>query len=157
MRRGFASLALWAAALAAAPAAAAQVVEGGVHGLVLARDPAFVGGGVQAGIRTTPRTRFMATLSGGALDDEVAGRGELLGHFLLNPFDATGVGLYGGGGLGAEVSHGEGRAYVVLLLGAEGRPAAGSGWFVEAGLGGGFRGAVGWRWRRLPAGWPRGR
>jgi hypothetical protein len=45
------------------------------------------------------------------------------------------------------------QGYVVVTLGVEARPGAPSGWFVEAGVGGGARLAMGYRWRRLPAGW----
>lgn len=130
--------------------------EAGVQGLVLARDPAVLAGGVHAAVRTTPRTRFMATLSGGSLDGEAIGRAEGLGHFLLNPVDPSGVGLYGGGGLGWEFLEGS-RGYVVLLLGLEGSPGGRSGWFLEGGWGGGARISAGWRWRFRPEGWPRRR
>ncbi|HEU4800753.1 MAG TPA: hypothetical protein VFS94_08980 [Gemmatimonadales bacterium] len=131
-------------------------VELGGQALVLARDPAVFAGGVHAAVRTTPRTRFMATLSGGSLDGEALGRAEGLGHFLLNPLDPSGVGLYGGGGLGWEFLEGS-RGYVVLLLGLEGNPGGRSGWFLEGGWGGGARISAGWRWRFRPEGWPRRR
>lgn len=130
--------------------------ELGAQAMVLTRDPALFAGGVHAAVRTTPRTRFMATASGGSLDGELAGRIEGLGHFLLNPLDPSGVGLYGGGGLGIEFLEGS-RGYVVLLLGLEGSPGGRSGWFLEAGWGGGARFSAGWRWRFRPEGWPRRR
>ena len=140
----------------AMPLRAQAFVELGIDALVLARDPAVFAGGVQAAVRTTPRTRFMATLSGGSLDGEAVGRVEGLGHFLLNPLDPSGVGLYGGGGLGWEFLEGS-RGYVVLLLGLEGNPGGRSGWFLEGGWGGGPRISAGWRWRFQPEGWPRRR
>ena len=143
--------------LAATSSLRAQAfVELGAQGLVLARDPAVIAGGVHAAVRTTPRTRFVATLSGGSLDGEAVGRAEGLGHFLLNPVDMSGVGLYGGGGLGWEFLEGS-RGYVLLLLGLEGSPGGHAGWFVEGGWGGGVRISAGWRWRFRPEGWPRRR
>jgi hypothetical protein len=59
--------------------------------------------------------------------------------------------VYGAGGVavaGGPVDQG----YVVLTLGIEGRPGARSGWFAEAGVGGGVRLALGYRWRRVPPG-----
>lgn len=142
--------------LAASPAHAQTFVELGGQALVLARDPALFAGGVHVAVRTTPRTRFMATLSGGSLDGEMTGRVEGLGHFLLNPLDPSGAGLYGGGGLGLEFLEGN-RGYIVLLLGLESSPGGRSGWFIEGGWGGGPRFSAGWRWRFRPAGWPRNR
>jgi len=78
--------------------------------------------------------------------------GELLVHFLLNPTRRTGAGVYGAGGV-AVVGGPVDQGYVVVTLGVESRPGAPSGWFVEAGVGGGARLAMGYRWRRLPAGW----
>jgi len=39
------------------------------------------------------------------------------------------------------------QGFVVLTLGVESRPGAATGWFAEAGVGGGVRGAVGIRRR----------
>jgi hypothetical protein len=142
--------------LAAARVDGQAFAELGTQALVLAREPAFVAGGLHAAVRTTPRTRFIATVSGGSLDGELAGRVEGLGHFLLNPLDPSGVGLYGGGGLGLEFLEGN-RGYIVLLLGLEGSPGGTSGWFLEGGWGGGPRFSAGWRWRFRPVGWPRRR
>ncbi len=142
--------------LAVAPLNGQAFFELGAQGVVLARDPALLAGGVHGAVRTTLRTRFMATLSGGSLDGDLVGRVEGLGHFLLNPLDPSGVGLYGGGGLGLEFLEGN-RGYIVLLLGLEGSPGGRSGWFLEGGWGGGPRLSAGWRWRFRPEGWPRRR
>jgi hypothetical protein len=80
-------------------------------------------------------------------------RGELLGHFLLSPGKRSGPGFYFAGGL-AGVTGEVTRGYLVLTMGLEDRPGAGSGWAVEAGIGGGFRVGLGYRWRlgsRSPA------
>ena len=130
--------------------------ELGVHGVVLATDPAAVLGGGYAAIRSSAgRTRLAATAAVGGAGGVTVWRAEVLGHFLLNPFGARRPGLYAGAG-GALAGGGGTTGYLVLLVGIEGRPGAGSGWAIEAGLGGGFRAAAGYRFRWFPPGW-RGR
>ncbi len=140
---------LLAAAGSRAPLPAQQrhVRELGVEAMVLATDPAMVLGGLYAAIRTSSRTRLALTASAGAIDGAAAWRGELLAHFLLNPRTTRKAEVYGGGGVAAAGSRGGERGYAVILLGVEARPGARNGWFLEAGLGGGFRAAAGWRWR----------
>jgi hypothetical protein len=142
-----------AACLALAPSAAAQrVVELGIQGVATTADPAVAVAGAYGALRTSLRTRVSAALAAGVSDGDAAWRGELLAHFLLNPTRRSGAGLYGAGGIavaGGPVDQG----YVVLTLGIESRPGSPSGWFAEAGIGGGARLALGYRWRRLPPGW----
>jgi hypothetical protein len=146
-------LAAAVALLAPSPVAAQRVVELGAQVTVLAAKPGSMVGGAYGAIRTSLRTRIsVAAGVGGALGETVA-RGELLAHFLLNPTGQRGWAPYVAGGVAVEsapVSEG----FVVLTLGLESRPGARSGWFVEAGVGGGARVAVGFRYRRLPPGWP---
>ena len=146
--------ALLAAALGlgGAPVGAQQVTEFGVMGIATASDPTLVVAGGYGAIRTSPRTRISAGLGAGASDGRAAWRGELLAHFLLNPTRRSGVGVYGAGGLAA-VGGPVDQGYLVLTLGLEARPGGRSGWFVEAGVGGGARLAAGVRWRRRPPGW----
>ena len=147
------ALALAAALLAGTrPVEAQQVTELGVLGIATASDPALAGAGVYAAVRTSLRTRVSAAATVGASAGAAAFRGELVGHFLLNPTRRSGVGAYGAGGL-AVVAGPVDQGYLVLALGLEARPGAPSGWFVVGGVGGGARLAVGWRWRRLPPGW----
>jgi len=135
-----------------APSAAAQrVMELGVEAIGTAADPAVAVGGVYGAIRTSQRTRLSAALAAGVSDGEAAFRGELLAHFLLNPTRLTGAGVYGAGGVAVAEGPVD-QGYVVVTLGIESRPGARSGWFVEAGVGGGARLAVGYRWRRMPRG-----
>jgi hypothetical protein len=146
--------ALLAALVATArPAAAQQVKELGLTGIATASDPALVVGGIYGALRTSLRTRISATAALGASGGETAWRGELLAHFLLSPTRRRGVGLYGAGGV-AVVGGPVDQGYLVVTLGLESRPGTSSGWFVEAGVGGGARLAAGYRWRWLPAGWP---
>jgi hypothetical protein len=135
-----------------APVAAQQVTEFGVMGIATASDPTLVVAGGYGAIRTSGRTRISAGLGAGASEGRAAWRGELLAHFLLNPTRQWGVGVYGAGGLAA-VGGPVDQGYLVLTLGLEARPGAHSGWFVEAGVGGGARLAAGVRWRRRPPGW----
>lgn len=140
------------AALPLVPAAvrAQTVPELGVIAEATASDPALVAAGGYGALRTSLRTR--ASIAGmlGASAGEAAWRAELLMHFLLSPTRERGVGAYGAGGIGV-VGGPVDRSYVVLTLGVESRPAAPSGWFLEAGVGGGARVAAGYRWRRFPA------
>lgn len=76
------------------------------------------------------------------------GRGELLAHFLLSPAARRGIGLYAGGGIAANVTGAKTSEFVVLTLGVESKPGARSGWAIEAGVGGGARVTIGYRWRR---------
>jgi hypothetical protein len=143
----------WSAALllAATPLAAQQVREIGLQATAAASDPALVVGGLSAALRTSRRTRVSVAAGVGASGGDAAWRGELLAHFLLNPDRRRGAGLYGAGGL-AVVGGPVDEGYLVLTLGIEGRPGGRSGWFAEGGVGGGARLAVGYRWRKHPAG-----
>lgn len=137
------------ALLGSAPTLAAQIgweLGGGVT--ALASDPGFLGGGPLLALRPGGRLRVQLTLVPGVVDDRAAGRGELVVHFLLQPGRRSGVGVYGLGGVAAEVGPRDvGR--VVLGLGLEGAPGGGSGWWLEGGIGGGARVGAGWRWRWL--------
>jgi hypothetical protein len=130
----------------AGPAAAQGVREAGVQALVTTTSPALVTGGLYAAVRPSLRTRIAVTLGAGVSDGRAAGRGELLAHFLLSPTATARPGVY----LGAGVSGVAGpvdQGYVVALVGIEAAPAGGSGWALEAGVGGGLRLTAGWRWR----------
>ncbi len=146
--RALALLALLAAPLAAQ---GPRGVELGVTGVAAGADPAWAGGGLSLGLRPGGRVRLvLAALAGDAAG--LTGRGELTGQYLLWPGRLTGVGAYAFGGVAGQAGARD-AGYVVLGLGLEGRPGAASGWHLEAGIGGGARVAVGWRWRRLrPAG-----
>jgi hypothetical protein len=138
--------------LPAAPITAQQVLELGFHAVATGSDPLFGGGGLYGASRVSDRTRIAATLSGGVAGADAEFRGELLGHFLLSPRKGRGIGLYALGGA-ALVAGPASEGYLVLGLGAEARPGAQSGWSLEAGVGGGFRVALGYRWRWFPRGW----
>jgi hypothetical protein len=142
-----------AAPLAAAPLPAQRIPEVGIQGIATASDPALAVAGGYAGLRVSRRFRVSAAAGLGASDGEMAWRGELLAHFLLAPRARRGVGAYAAGGVAA-VGGPVDEGYLVVALGLEARPGAGSGWFVEVGVGGGARLAAGYRWRRFPPWWP---
>lgn len=141
-----------AALAAAAPAGAQQVKELGIQTTGTLSEPALAVGGLYAAWRPSARGRVAAMLGIGESDGEVAWRGELLGHFLLAPGRRAGPGAYLAGGL-AVVGGPTDRGYLVLAVGIEDRPGGKSGWFAEAGVGGGARLSLGYRWRWRPAWW----
>jgi hypothetical protein len=141
-----------ALAAAAAPAGAQQVRELGIQAIGTLADPALGVGGAYAAWRPAKRARLSASLGIGGSGGEVAWRGELLGHFMLAPTRRAGSAVYLAGGVAA-VSGRTDQGYLVLVAGIEGRPAAASGWFLEAGVGGGARLSAGYRWRWFPRWW----
>jgi hypothetical protein len=141
-----------ALAVAAPPAGAQKVRELGIQAIGTLSDPALAVGGVYAGWRPARRARLSVSFGLGGSGGETAWRGEVLGHFLLAPTRRQGSGVYLAGGVaavGGEVDQG----YLVLAVGIEGRPGAASGWFAEAGVGGGARFSAGYRWRWFPRWW----
>ena len=144
---------LVAAALgAASPAAAQRVTEVGLQATGTFSDPGLIVAGPTGAVRLSERGRLALTLGAGGSDGDFAWRGEAAGHFLLSPRRREGVAAYGGGGV-AVVGGPVERGYLLFTLGLESAPGSRSGWFAEAGVGGGVRLAAGWRWRRFPAGW----
>jgi hypothetical protein len=141
-------LVLAAALTAGAPLSAQQGRELGVQAIGTASDPALAVAALYAGLRTSSRTRVSASAGIGASSDQVAYRGEILGHFLLSPAKREGTGFYFAGGVAA-VGGAVERGYLVLTIGVEQRPGAGAGWVAEAGVGGGVRLLLGYRWRWL--------
>ena len=130
-------------------ATAQQVREFGVQAVATFSDPVL---GVLAGygaLRTLGRTRLSLSLGAGSSDGRLAVRGELLGHFLLSPAARRKPGFYLAGGI-AGVGGTVDRGYLVLTAGVEQSPGGASGWAVEAGVGGGVRVSLGYRWRRFP-------
>ncbi len=134
--------------LAAPPLAAQQGKELGLQAIGTASDPGLGVAGVYGAIRTSSRTRVSAAAGAGVSRSEAAWRGELLIHLLVSPTARRALGVYAAGGVAA-VGGPVDRGYIVLTLGAEQHPGQRSGWFVEAGIGGGARLAAGYRWRWL--------
>jgi hypothetical protein len=127
---------------------AQQAREIGLQALATSSDPALFVIGPYGALRAGGRTRVSASIAAGVSDGDFAWRAEGLGHFLLSPDRPNGWGAYFAGGV-AVVGGPVNRGYIVLTLGAESRPGGSSGWVAELGVGGGFRAALGYRWRRL--------
>ncbi len=132
---------------------AAQEPRGLEAGLELTStlaSPAFAGGGVSLGIRPGGDMRIVASATPGIERRRLAGRAELLAQLMLAPARTHGVGFYALGGIAGQVGWRD-AGWLVLGLGMERAPGLGSGWHVEAGIGGGMRISAGWRWRWLHA------
>ncbi len=135
--------------LAGRPSAAPaqQLVEFGARTTVATAAPVMVVAGPEAALRLGRRDRVVAGLGLGVEDGGLAGRGELLWHFLMSPEALGRPGVYAGAGLG--VAAGERwRGLVVATLGVDWSPGGRSGWMAELGVGGGLRLGLGYRWRR---------
>lgn len=149
----------WIAAvllLAARPgvAAAQGWRETQVYAVAAASRPAAGLVGLGLARRDAGRTRIGIALAAGIAEgSRAAGRGEIMWHFLLDPVKRSGLAIYGGAGLAVSlIEGGNARPYAQAVLGAETTPAGRTGWFFEAGFGGGVRGAFGMRIRsRRPA------
>jgi hypothetical protein len=109
-------------------------------------------GGV--GRRIDNQIRVAALGAWGMLDGDLGMRVEVTGQLIVNPSGRGGAGLYAGTGVAWQGGRGTpGSGYITALIGLETAPGAKRGWVVEAGLGGGVRITVGWRWRRFPPWW----
>jgi hypothetical protein len=138
--------ALWLAAVPY-PASAQRGHELGIQAAGTFADFDFGGGGLWAALRPGGSTRIGLSLMPGAVEGELGGRAEVVGHFLVSP-NSQGRTLYAGGGASALVGVHD-QVYLLLVVGLESRPGGGSGWVIETGLGGGVRVLLGYRWRRL--------
>lgn len=136
------------AALAVSHGALAAQVKREVQlgAVVTTAAPVALAAGPGIAVRVGRRDRLVGWAGLGAAGGALAARGEALYHFLLSPA-STGAGFYLGGGVAAAWS-GEWRGLLVGVLGVEAAPGSRQGWFAEAGFGGGFRAAAGFRWRR---------
>ena len=143
-----------AVALAPRPATAQGWRETGLWVAAVFQKPAFYGGGLQVGWRDQGRTRLLLAAAAGAENGAgAAGRVEAVWHFLLDPINEAGSGVYGGGGLSLAWDHdGKVRPGLELVLGVERTPALAHGTFIEVGFGRGARVAVGMRWRKRASG-----
>jgi len=134
---------------ASGPAHAQTARETQVWGVAAASKPAFYGAGVGLAWRDERRMRIAPAVALGSFGDGRFGaRADLAIHFLLDPVKRAGGAVYGGGGLSVAVRGSRLSPYALLVLGVEGSPGGGSGAFVEIGVGGGARLAIGYRWRK---------
>jgi hypothetical protein len=114
----------------------------------------FAGAAVGLATRPGGEGRVALVAAVGSADGHPALRLEATAQFLVMPGARSGVSPYGGVGLsylGARPYRGAGA--LVVLVGVEAAPGRQRGWFGEAGLGGGLRLRLGYRWRRLPPWW----
>jgi hypothetical protein len=145
-------VALLGAGLAAASPCRAQLREVQVWSLAVASQPALYAAGLGLAWRDNQRSRVAPALALGALGNGRFGaRADLAVHFLLDPYKREGMALYGGGGITAALAGGRVTPYALLVLGAERAPGGKGGAFIEIGVGGGVRLAVGYRWRKSNA------
>ena len=121
--------------------------ELGVQGYTLLGTDGRFGVGLIGALRVGPRARVSLFAGADGGTGRMAGRAEALGHLLLSPGRKRGVGGYLAGGLAVDLVV-RPEARIVALVGIEDRPGGRSGWALEAGVGGGWRVAAGWRWRR---------
>lgn len=107
----------------------------------------FIGAGVGLVLRGPTGTGVGVGAALGARDGKLAGRGEAMLSFSLDPLRERGVAPYLAGGVavvGDRVGTGE---YLIAVLGVSVGPGRKTGWFVEAGVGGGLRLAAGFAFR----------
>lgn len=120
-------------------------------GTVARASESFVGAGVGLVLRNRTRTGVGVNAAVGVRDGNLAGRGEALLSFSLDPFRERGVAPYLAGGVAVVGDRVGTEEYLVAVLGLSINPGRATGWFVEAGVGGGVRVAAGFavRHRRL--------
>lgn len=140
---------LLATALTLGPSdlSAQRMVELGARAVLSTSGPAAVVAGPEAALRVGRRDRLSVGVGLGAAGGGLAGRGELLWHFLLSPEAEGRPGVYAGAGL-AVAADSAWRGLVVATVGLDWSPGGRSGWMAEVGVGGGLRVALGYRWRR---------
>jgi hypothetical protein len=109
-------------------------------------------GGPRFAVRTFGGTRGSLSFGAGVLGDSATARIEGALEYQLVPRARGRPGFYFGGGLTGVVGAGRG-GYLLLFVGLEQSPGHGSGWAIEAGLGGGLRIRGAWHFRRFPAAW----
>ncbi len=111
----------------------------------------FIGVGPGFILRTRTRVGVGLAAALGARNGNLAGRGEALLSFSLDPFRERGIAPYLGGGVALAGDRVGTAEYLMAILGLSVNPGRGAGWFVEAGVGGGLRFAAGFavRHRRL--------
>jgi hypothetical protein len=142
-------LLLLPALAAAAPSPAQSLTEAQVWGTAVASKPAFYGAGFGLAWRDAERDRIAPAVAFGAFGDGALGaRADLSYQFLLDPTKRTGSALYGGGGISVAARRGRVVPYALLVVGIETAPGGAGGSFLEVGVGGGVRVALGYRWRK---------
>ena len=117
-------------------------------GVFASRD--FGGGELGFAVRPGAQSRIVLRSAAGAEAGAPAIRAEGAAQFVLWPQVTSGITPLASLGLafrGAEHTHGAG--YIIASLGVEQAPGRSRGWYVDAGVGGGFRVLAGMHWRWL--------
>ena len=118
-----------------------------IQSLAVLASERFIGAGIGYAVRPPGRLRFAGDVSAGDLEGTLAGRAETFLTYHLNPGRESGFGPYAAAGLAANITRAGARGYLEVLLGLEQRPGRRTGWFLEAGVGGGLRLSAGYRFR----------
>jgi hypothetical protein len=128
----------------------AQATTGvGVAAVAVASDPWFVGGGLQSAFPLGDLMRVSALGAIGTRAGAVEGRGELSLQLVFDPTLTKPVTWYAGGGLALRAGSTT-DGFLLLVGGIEGRGRGRDRWWIETGVGGGARFALGYRWHRAP-------
>ncbi len=128
--------------------AASQSLEGQLQGVTNVGADEFVGAGAGLNLRTAGRTRLGFAASLGVLEGNTSFRTEALVSYSLSSLRRRGLSPYLGGGVALSFTNSLSRQYLVVLVGVDWNPGTRVGWFLEGGVGGGFRFAAGARFRR---------
>jgi hypothetical protein len=148
------ALGLWQAGLAAQQRGT-DGLSAGLGSVLVASDPWFGGVGAQIVIPAAYQIRFSLLGAVGERGDRFAGRAEAAFQFVFGePGARRRVAWYGGAGLAATAGW-RTDGYLLLVAGLEGSLGARGHWWVDGGVAGGVRLAMGYRWR--PAAWRRAR
>jgi hypothetical protein len=114
----------------------------------------FAGAELGVAHRPSGDSRIAFAVAGGTIAERAAARAQLTLQLLVNSAARSGTGIYAGVGTAFVARRGApGQGFLAVVLGLEGAPGRRQNWYVEAGLGGGVRAAVGWRVRWFPAWW----
>jgi hypothetical protein len=125
------------------------VQEWRVQAIGLAAPAWFLGAGGGLGVRTRTGVGVEVLGALGAREKRLAGRGEALLSFYLDPLRERGLVPYAASGVGLIGDRRGEQGYLVVLVGLAAKPAARRGWFVEAGVGGGLRLSAGVAFRHI--------
>ncbi|HXV85785.1 MAG TPA: hypothetical protein VD793_03750, partial [Gemmatimonadales bacterium] len=108
----------------------------------------FVGAGVSVVSWGRFRVGGGGAVASGVRSGRPAVRAEAWAGYHLDPVRLRGWAPYAGAGGAVVAGGGDAAGYIMVLVGLERRPGGGRGWFAEAGLGGGPRVALGYRFSR---------
>jgi hypothetical protein len=137
---------------AAAPLTAQGTFEVQAQGVATVTAREFVGAGAGLSYRTGGRTRVGLLMSLGSSHGSsggwtLAGRGEALVSYHLNPYKRHGFTPYAGGGISVTLNEEDNTQYILLVLGVESNPGGRTGFFADVGIAGRVRLSAGFQVR----------